>query len=229
MIRGGKMGRTYSGCTFDNFDAYTRELVLAMDACRAVVDGTSRGVILLGKVGTGKTHLMAALAKEFAGMRPQAAAFTEPADMVPVPSLRELAKQADSEADCDQGPTLSQSEMGSTKWVEYWPVLDLVDALREGLSDPGKKMVATRCGDCDLLVLDDFGQERETPFAFEELARILDWRYRDDRPIAVSSNLTVEEIVAKYGERQISRWGHRCTIVAVTCADFRIGGKPCAN
>ena len=83
--------------------------------------------------------------------------------------------------------------------------------------------MSERCRTCDLLVLDDFGQERATDFVLEELERIVDWRYRNRLPIAVSTNLTVGQMSSaqKYGERAISRWAESCELVQVGGGDYR--------
>ena len=47
-----------------------------------------------------------------------------------------------------------------------------------------------------LVVLDDFGSERETPYAIEQLARLIDERYNSGRPLVVTTNIKYEDIVA---------------------------------
>jgi DNA replication protein DnaC len=107
--------------------------------------------------------------------------------------------------------------------VEFWPILELVGRLRDEIRG-GDYSVSRRCRECDLLIIDDFGEERVTDFVLEELERIIDSRYRDKRPIAVSTNLTTSQIIEKYGERAISRWSESCAVVALNGEDHRLGG-----
>ena len=48
---------------------------------------------------------------------------------------------------------------------------------------------------CDLLILDDLGAERTTPFAQEFVYAVVDGRYNARKPMVVSTNLTRSELV----------------------------------
>ena len=41
-----------------------------------------------------------------------------------------------------------------------------------------------------LLIIDDFGMERDTPFATEHIFNVIDSRYRADKPIILTTNLS---------------------------------------
>lgn len=45
-----------------------------------------------------------------------------------------------------------------------------------------------------LLVIDDFGMERGTEYALEQVYNIVDSRYRSRKPLIVTTNLTLDEI-----------------------------------
>ena len=45
-----------------------------------------------------------------------------------------------------------------------------------------------------LLILDDFGMERGTEYALEQIYSIVDSRYRSRKPLIVTTNLTLDEI-----------------------------------
>lgn len=47
---------------------------------------------------------------------------------------------------------------------------------------------------CDLLIIDDLGVERDTEFMKEHVYNIIDTRYRNGKPIIVSTNLTGDEL-----------------------------------
>ena len=46
----------------------------------------------------------------------------------------------------------------------------------------------------ELLVLDDLGAERNTPFAMEVVYRVIDDRYTSGKPMIVTTNLTLEQL-----------------------------------
>lgn len=48
-----------------------------------------------------------------------------------------------------------------------------------------------------LLIIDDFGMERDTPFATEHIFNIIDSRYRANKPIILTSNLSVAQLTAQ--------------------------------
>ena len=45
-----------------------------------------------------------------------------------------------------------------------------------------------------LLIIDDFGMERGTEYALEQIYNIVDSRYRNRKPLIVTTNLTLDEI-----------------------------------
>jgi len=59
--------------------------------------------------------------------------------------------------------------------------------------------------DADLIILDDLGAEKITPFAGQELFNVINHRMNRRLPIVVSTNLTVGELEETYGVRIASR------------------------
>lgn len=47
---------------------------------------------------------------------------------------------------------------------------------------------------CDLLILDDFGMERQTDYAREQVFNIIDGRYLARKPLIVTTNLSLSEL-----------------------------------
>ena len=47
---------------------------------------------------------------------------------------------------------------------------------------------------CDLLILDDFGMERQTEYAREQVFHLIDSRYLSRRPLIVTTNLSLREL-----------------------------------
>ncbi len=67
---------------------------------------------------------------------------------------------------------------------------------------------------CDLLILDDLGTEFSTPFVTAALYNIINTRLMSDKPTIISTNLSMKELLARYGERMVSRMiGGYCRVV----------------
>lgn len=45
-----------------------------------------------------------------------------------------------------------------------------------------------------LLIIDDFGMERDTSYGLEQLYNVIDSRYRSQKPLIVTTNLTLQEL-----------------------------------
>lgn len=60
FLRQANIEPVYDGATFDTFDAATEELQRAVSVMRRLVVGEVRQVVMIGKNGTGKTHLAVA-------------------------------------------------------------------------------------------------------------------------------------------------------------------------
>ncbi len=58
---------------------------------------------------------------------------------------------------------------------------------------------------CDLLIIDDLGSEFSTNFTAAALYNIINTRLAEGRPTIVNSNLDVNKIEPRYGERLVSR------------------------
>jgi DNA replication protein DnaC len=219
MIRGAMLGARFNLAGFDNFevDGTNRE---AFDACNRLVGGENDGVILIGAIGRGKTHLLEATAKAFDERHTRYASVSDCDNLVEVPSLKELMDGQFGEIDTSM-PYLTPKEVSRKVYVEFWPMLDLAAALRKDAVD-GDGQIVERCMRCDLLLLDDIGREKMTEFILQEFQRIVDYRYRQILPIAVATNLTRIQIAEKYGPHVISRWAHSCEVVDIGGKDRRL-------
>ena len=58
----------------------------------------------------------------------------------------------------------------------------------------GRNDVVDRLCRYPLLIIDDFGMERGTEYALEQIYSIVDSRYRSRKPLIVTTNLTLDEI-----------------------------------
>ena len=58
----------------------------------------------------------------------------------------------------------------------------------------GRNDIVDRLCCYPLLIIDDFGMERGTEYALEQVYNIVDSRYRSQKPLIVTTNLTLDEI-----------------------------------
>lgn len=75
-----------------------------------------------------------------------------------------------------------------------------------------------------LLIIDDLGIERDTPYTMELLYRIIDARYRSGKPMVITTNLTMQELEnpdTLEKKRIYDRILERCTPVRVDDVHIR--------
>ena len=63
-----------------------------------------------------------------------------------------------------------------------------------GMSAQDKEWYLNSFQSCDLLILDDFGMERQTDYAREQVFNIIDGRYLTKRPLIITTNLSLQEM-----------------------------------
>lgn len=81
--------------------------------------------------------------------------------------------------------------------------------------------------ECHALFLDDLGAERivgEDDYSLGILRRVLDARYRQERPVYWTSNLNLKSLAGIYGARLISRVAQAWPATVIRGEDMRLGG-----
>lgn len=73
-----------------------------------------------------------------------------------------------------------------------WDTFRILNELNDSFS--GRNDVVDRLCGHPLLIIDDFGMERGTEYALEQIYNIVDSRYRSRKPLIVTTNLTLEEL-----------------------------------
>jgi DNA replication protein DnaC len=195
----------YRGAKLTDFDDATRT--------RALQGATGEGVLLLGGVGSGKTHLAAALLLELylalriaERDRVVASASTDgtaPPEWISSQTLgsRQAAKAATSFL-FDSVPSLAQES-------------------REAATDGSLGKVIDACCKPRLLVLDDLGASRDSQFLEDVLYLIVSHRYNEMLPTIYTTNLSLELLAQRIGERIVSRINGTCLILNLGNVDRR--------
>lgn len=122
---------------------------------------------------------------------------------------------------------LEREEVGDT--VFFATASDLLDHLRSAYAPDNPTLpedLLDRIKTADLLVLDDFGSERSTPFAEDKLFQIINYRYEDRLPTIVTTSLDFREIESSR-PRIASRLGDRDVVLRVPMSgpDYRKGNN----
>lgn len=75
--------------------------------------------------------------------------------------------------------------------------------------------------ECDMLIIDDFGVEKVSEFVLEKLFALIDTRYRSQKAMIITSNLSLEEIMSKFGDRIADRIVDMCFPIEVKGESMR--------
>lgn len=74
---------------------------------------------------------------------------------------------------------------------------------------------------CDLLIIDDFGSERNTEFAIEKAFLMIDTRYRSEKPMIMTTNLSLYQLEKKFTTKIRSRIEEMCYPIVMESKDKR--------
>lgn len=106
---------------------------------------------------------------------------------------------------------------------------DLLDMLRPK-ADKAKSALAEErmraIKTADLVILDDLGAEKDSEWAAERIYLILNDRYNEQQPVAITSNPLPDELerISPQWGRIVSRLHEMCYIITMDGPDYRKGG-----
>ena len=159
-------------------------------------DGT--GLLLIGGVGSGKSHLAAAIINAVV-------------DDIQIPDSS--AEHSSDGLFCGLLPYCDAYFVGT---------VPLLEQLRSSYdSDGGTRQIIEQCQKAWLLVLDDVGAEKTTDWARERLFEIIDYRYNDCAPVVITTNSNINELRQKLGDRICDRIRSMCKTYTVTSKSHR--------
>ena len=108
------------------------------------------------------------------------------------------------------------------KLVKYSQVEGLLDELRSGFNtrsaqeDHDFDMKLEQIKGCSLLILDDLGVEQSTPWARAKLDEIIDYRYINELPLVVTTNLSPSKLEPRIASRL-----QEGVSIHLECEDYR--------
>ena len=174
----------------------SKELVVeepyCLEWCKHPFD--MKAPLLIGKPGTGKTHLMWAM-------------------------RRKLLKQA-------RINKFTNWTGVKLKGVDVKILMEsstqILHNIRQGISNNTSDSILDDKQEAHILMIDDFGVEKISEWVCEQMFLIMDYRLVGGMPTAVSTNLSLGEIAANYGERIVSRLFEMCHKIEITGDDRRL-------
>ena len=117
-------------------------------------------------------------------------------------------------------------DAGKMEYDTFITVASLLMELRDSFrkdSERSEANIIRQYSKASLVVLDDLGAEKTSEFALKSLYIIIDKRYSEMRPTIITSNLSVDEIAEKAGDRIASRIAGMCSVIELKGKDRRIG------
>ena len=119
--------------------------------------------------------------------------------------------------------------------VRFIPITKLLRTIRDSFSDKGNinwqdednlgstdSEIIEKLLRFDLLVLDDLGAEKTTDFAKQAIYEIIDGRYQAMKDTIITSNLSLQDISARFDDRIASRIAGMGKILKLTGKDRRL-------
>lgn len=119
---------------------------------------------------------------------------------------------------------------------KFFHVTELLRALRDTYqpaTEETEASIMTSVFECDLLVLDELGAEKTSPWTQETLGLVMNTFYNSGKPVIITTNLVdapditdPNALLCKIGARSRSRLREMCEWVEVDGVDARVHGAP---
>lgn len=162
--------------------------------------GLSNSAFIQGPTGTGKTHLACAMLREIISQNLYRHWNTKDAEMflhtcfVSLPEFFQLIRNTFNRVMDDEEKTDFVNEKFLNAFTNY-----------------------------EWIVLDDLGVQKPTEWVIEMLYVYIEQRYVTQRPVILTSNLSLDEIALRYDDRIASRIREMCTHIQLEGRDRRLG------
>lgn len=167
------------------------------------------GLLLVGGVGSGKTHIVASLVNYLA-------------------DAMELYSREEHPDEYIDSYKSDFSWLDKNTGVCFVMLSELYEHLRFCYSENNSwfpKQIVNHLREVELLVLDDMGAEKASDWTKEILFNIIDYRYNEQLPMIVTTNCVPEELKEKIGDRNFDRLREMCALVSIVAASQRETAK----
>lgn len=110
---------------------------------------------------------------------------------------------------------------GMSVYLKSYP--ELVAVMRWSVKKNNEEPLHKKLYDADLAILDDFGKEKTTAFVDQHLFNLINLRYREKRPIILTTNIKNMKELAEYVDEAImSRLMGTCEAIELKGKDMRL-------
>jgi len=167
----------YINCSFDNYEV-SPENKKAVDKLKSI-EVLTESVFITGSVGSGKTHLTAALVSK-----------------------------------------ISLTQMDAPLFRSAYQIINELKASFEKIQE-NELFVLNKYTRGHILIIDDIGIERLSDYAIQSWYTIIDSRYAHCFPTIITSNLSLEDVSKKIGDRIASRLASGI-VIKLTGDDYRL-------
>lgn len=182
LLGNSGIGERFLEASFENYER--KCMPAAFDAAVEYADefdhNRGTGLIFTGNVGTGKTHLAAAIASHI---------------------IKNFYVTVDFVVFTD---TLS----------------DIRNAIAKGSNET--EAIENQMCSSSLLIIDDLGKEKQSQFTNELLYRVINKRYKENLPVIITTNYTLQELAERLDYAVFSRIVEMCKAVDMTGDDYRV-------
>jgi len=184
--------------TFDNFIPDEAQIRAYRTAIEYVNQFPSiDGLMLYGSVGGGKTHLAAAIVNSII-------------DRLDLDNKRLV-------------------QTGGSCYATYAPIkfvgaIDLLTRVKASYNDDREdstQEIISACQNAALLVIDDFGAERQSEWTGERWYEIINYRYSEGLPLIITTNCRTNDLPNKYNTRLLDRLKEMCAPVKLAGMSHR--------
>lgn len=171
---------------FDNYQLNGEPEKATLAKCQRIADQIAAGKtvhsLLIGKTGRGKTHLAMGILYE----------------------VLEQTGYKTIRTGMDNGQPIKRFDNWKVLFVDW---RELIERQKQAFNDDTLKRQVNKClyeiRTADVVVLDDFGSERDSDYSRDLVDRF--WRDRENKTVIVTTNLEGNGLEKRYGARTLSR------------------------
>lgn len=101
----------------------------------------------------------------------------------------------------------------------------LLDRIKESYTkwgQEGEDTILRNLANADLVIIDDLGTEQKTEWSISRIYNIIDSRYRKNLPLIITTNIRMDMLKERYGDRTHDRIIEMCTPIYNDKATLRV-------
>lgn len=109
------------------------------------------------------------------------------------------------------------------KLVKVWNSAELMERIRNSFDDQTDRELFNDLLEYKgLLVIDDIGSEKPSPWVTERFYMLVNRKYNDMMPVIFTSNDDIQKVAENLGERTASRIVEMCEVIELSGKDRRL-------